>query len=79
MSRATLTDVFADGAMSPGKAVEFSGLSRSALYAAMADGSLPYFEKPGRGRLIAKRDLVEYMAMRLKPAVPTSAGVEATA
>lgn len=43
----------------------FSGQSRTSIYAAMADGTLPYFVKGGR-RFIATRDLVAWMERILK-------------
>ena len=54
------------GALSPGKAAAFSGLSRTRVYQAMADGSLRFFEKGSRGRLIAKSNLRDWMATQLR-------------
>jgi excisionase family DNA binding protein len=61
--------LLADGNFTIHEAVEFSGLSRSALYNAMAAGSLPYV-KLGRCRRIPKRALL----MLLEGGLITAAG-----
>ena len=46
-------------------AVAWSGIGRSRLYTAMAQGELP-FVKVGERRLIPKRGLRNYLASRLE-------------
>ncbi|MCE9567797.1 MAG: helix-turn-helix domain-containing protein [Planctomycetes bacterium] len=62
-------NVLAEGAMPIGEAVAFSGQSRTAIYDAMAGGSLPYFTK-GCRRFIAKKDLIAWLGQILQPARP---------
>ena len=56
-----------DGAMPVKAAVAFSGLSRTELFALVADGKLPSVKHKGR-RLIPRRPLVAYLERHLEPA-----------
>ena len=58
-------ELLGDGAITVTKAVQFSGLSRATLYAAMAEGDLAYLKR-GRRRLIPRRALVAWLAEGLK-------------
>ena len=53
-----------EGMLGVKEAVEFSRLSRAELYAAMARGDLKFYQY-GRRRLIAKKDLVSWLAASL--------------
>jgi excisionase family DNA binding protein len=57
----TGADVWGDGALTVGRAVEVYGLGRTVLYAMMAEGRLPY-SKVGTRRLIPRRALVALLA-----------------
>lgn len=58
-------DVVAEGALRIKDAVEWSGVGRSQLYAAMARGELP-FVKVGKRRLIPKSALRNFLAVRVE-------------
>ena len=60
-------DLFRDGAVTVGKAVEFSGIGRTELYELMAAGAVPYTTH-GTRRLIPRRALVRLLAARMAPA-----------
>jgi excisionase family DNA binding protein len=57
-------DLLEDGAMPIKDAVAWSGIGRSRLYVAMANGDLP-FVRVGERRLIPKRGLKDFLASRL--------------
>ena len=65
--RAENAEIVAEGMLGVRKAAEFCGLSRTALYQAMAGNGLRYF-KVGTRRLIARRDLVAWLAHTVQPA-----------
>jgi excisionase family DNA binding protein len=54
-------DLWADGALTVGRAVEVYGLGRTVLYAMMAEGRLP-FSKVGTRRLLPRKALVRLLA-----------------
>lgn len=54
-------ELLSDGSLRVPAAIRFSGLGRSALYEAMAKGTLPFF-KVGAARLIPRLALIEYLA-----------------
>ena len=56
----------AEGVVDVAGARQFSGQSRTKIYAAMQRGELPYYVDGSR-RFIAKRDLIKWMESRLKP------------
>ena len=58
-------ELLADGAMQIADAVQWSGIGRSRLYAAMASGHLPFVRYGGR-RLIPRRCLRDYLAKHLE-------------
>ena len=59
------SELLEEGAMQIKDAVAWSGISRSRLYEAMAQGDLP-FVRVGERRLIPKRGLKTYLASRLE-------------
>jgi excisionase family DNA binding protein len=58
---ADVPEVVGDGAVPLREAVRFSGLTRTALYAAMSRGELP-FVKIGKRRLIPRNALRQLLA-----------------
>ncbi len=62
-------DLLAEGCLGVPEAVEFSGLSRSMLYAEMEKGRLRYILR-GRRRLIPKRELLRYLGEGLRGGQP---------
>jgi predicted DNA-binding transcriptional regulator AlpA len=64
MPRATTTDslaVCAEGACNVPQAADFTGVSESAIWAAMAAGELEFFYFRS-GRLVARRELVRWLS-----------------
>jgi excisionase family DNA binding protein len=57
----TSGDLLRDGAITIDEAVAWSGIRRTRLYSAMADGRLPYVQS-GRRRLIPRDALREFLA-----------------
>ena len=64
INRSIAEDILEDGATSVAEAVRWSGVGRTRLYAAMADGSLVFIQKGGR-RLIPRRALRQFLAADL--------------
>lgn len=56
--------MLADGTLTIGDAVRFSGIGRTALYRLMGAGRLPYAQQ-GRRRLVPRKALVELLAAGL--------------
>ena len=67
-----LEELLRDGCFTIGKAQEFSGLSRSTLYAFMETGQLEY-TKCGKRRLIPRRTLTEFLGRGLVARQPMTA------
>lgn len=55
-------ELLRDGSMTVRQAAEWSGLSRSELFALMADGTLPWWTHGQKKRLIPRRPLAELLA-----------------
>ena len=64
MDTKTAMELLEDGAMTVNDAVEWSGIRRTRLYLAMADGRLPSI-KEGRRRLIPRVALRKLLAENL--------------
>jgi len=58
--------------MTIGAAVEFSGVSRAALYRLMAEGQLVYVQA-GRRRLVSRQSLRAWLSARVVTPQPASA------
>lgn len=66
------------GALTVRRAVQFSGIGRTELFALMRDGALPWFKR-GQNRLIPRAALVEYLAaLAAGYERETGAGAQAT-
>ncbi|MFO0848374.1 MAG: hypothetical protein U0871_07445 [Gemmataceae bacterium] len=62
-------EIFSDGAVDVRAASEFTGWGRTSLYAAMADGRLP-FVRLGKRRLVPRRALVELLRANVVQSPP---------
>ena len=56
--------IMSEGCISVADAVRYAGISRTALYAAMGDGEIPYV-KVGSRRLVPKQALEAFLMRRL--------------
>jgi excisionase family DNA binding protein len=64
-TESTENELLTEGALQINDAVTWSGIGRSKLYMAMAEGDLSYV-RVGKRRLIPKRALRDYLASRLE-------------
>lgn len=60
------TELLADGLITVGEAVKFSGLGKTTIYSLMDAGRLAYV-RVGRARRIPRRELIRFLAGQLVP------------
>jgi excisionase family DNA binding protein len=73
----TWRELLEEGSVRVPGAIRFSGLGRSALYEAMANGELAFF-KVGAARLIPRRALIEFLASAARTTGTANSGQVST-